>query len=468
MGTLSSATDDLKNEELRCTSLDRMILSLRVQLDKSHYVASDSTSIQFRVTSAENKLHELIVRFNQTIADNTVLKENIELLRKEKSTFQSLHSRLLRDIDSKNSDITQIIQKSNSDYATKDSVQEQMQQLRSQAEKEHADFEREWTELARLIENDKRMRDFIQQREKVKQRREISRKSPRPDAIVSCASWDPVEMEKTKGRLLQLQSHFDSIRMATGLTSIDQLFLTFTDKEKRNFSLFNKTNMDMTSITLERAKIDHLKSQITERLSLSVSTAARPNGLRDKSHSVIANVEKKAEEFGVKLFILNKLTSSIRVAVQTIFEKVFPRADCLKYMDPGIEAARMTTPIGTVTETNLIAYLAGVEARVEELVMCYQAPTPQKENRGDEARKSVPIIAPKNSLAIGSSAVFQQMLHFRLPSAVEEEEGGDERRLGRSDESDSLRPLTRNELRAKTLESLQRNVERGKNKKSRT
>jgi hypothetical protein len=136
-------------------------------------------------------------------------------------------------------------------------------------------------------------------------------------------------------------------------------------------------------------------------------------------------------------------------------------------MDPVIEAARMTTPIGTVTETNVIAYLAGVEARVEELVMCYQAATPEKENRGDEARKSVPIIAPKNSLAIGSSAVIQQMLHFRLPSAVEEEEG-DERRLGRSDESDSLRPLTRNELRAKTLESLQRNVERGKNKKSRT
>ena len=72
----------------------------------------------------------------------------------------------------------------------------------------------------------------------------------------------------------------------------------------------------------------------------------------------------------------------------------------------------------------------------------------------------------KVSVYSGASVVMHQMTQFRLPSAVEDDSLDDDLRLGGNDEADHLRPLTRNELRARTLETIQRNQERNRLKRS--
>ena len=41
-----------------------------------------------------------------------------------------------------------------------------MTSLKQQADKEHQEFEKEWRELGRLIENDKKMKEFMRQKER--------------------------------------------------------------------------------------------------------------------------------------------------------------------------------------------------------------------------------------------------------------------------------------------------------------
>lgn len=457
--------DSIAHEETRASELDLVVKSLKEQIQNHLSTPSvDPNYIQFRVSSAENKLHEIIVRFNQAIAENTDLKSNIELLRKEKSTFHSIHSRLIKEVAARNSDISEIIDKSNADYSVKDSVQEQMAQLRAQAEKEHVEFQKEWSELARLIENDKKMRDFVQQREILKNRKETMKKLSVPASIViPDPTVNEAELVRMKEKLSHLQSVFESIRMATGVSSIEELLVSYTNKEKHNFSLFNKTNMDMSALTLEDAKIEIMRKELTNRRGLSGSNLAfKLEGEETEQNTIISNIEKNAEEFGVKLFMLNKLICSIRVVVQSVFEKVFKLSDYRKYMDSGVVAASVTTPIGTVTEANIIDYLAAIESSMEDLtrsVFFEKHSTP---------RKSVAVASRNSTLLAPQATVVQQMMHFRLPSAIEDDDSEDTRRGGRGDESESLRPLTRNELRAKTLENMQRSLERGKNKKIRS
>jgi hypothetical protein len=410
------------------------------------------------------------------MADNRALKENIELLRKEKITFESLHSRLIKEVEGRNKEISDIIEKSNADYAAKDSVQEQITQLKLQAEKEHADFKEEWSELARLIDNDKRMRDFVNQRELQKKRKEITRKQA---VMTPSTCGTPVlnsaDLDQIKERLSLLQSQFESIRLATGVGSIEELFIKFTDTEKVNFSLFNKTNMDMASLSLQEAKTANLKQELVHRRSLAISSGGS-QGPTDQTSTIINNLDKKADELCAKYSMLNKLTSTLRAVVQSIFHKVFPHSECEKYMDPVVIAASVSTPLGTVTENNLVEYLAAVEAKVDELYSLYSDDSPtqlplKRETKTNNTRKSIsPIgITSKSAGLPGAtqSAVIHQMMHFKLPSAVEDDENEEARRAVRSEDQEALRPLTRNELRAKTLENMQRNLERVKNKKVR-
>ena len=478
MNGVTITAESVCREESKGLELDARIRDLRDQLEKHESIPFDPNYFQSRVTSAENKLHESIVRFNQTMADNRALKENIELLRKEKITFESLHSRLIKEVEGRNKEISDIIEKSNADYAAKDSVQEQITQLKVQAEKEHSDFKEEWSELARLIENDKRMRDFVNQRELQKKRKEITRKQA---VMLPSTCGTPVlnsaDLDQIKERLSLLQSQFESIRLATGVGSIEELFIKFTDTEKVNFSLFNKTNMDMASLSLQEAKTANLKQELVHRRSLAaISSGGSQGPTTDQTSTIIDNMEKKADELSAKYFMLNKLTSSLRAVVQSIFHKVFPHSECQKYMDPVVIAASVSTPLGTVTENNLVEYLAAVEAKVDELYPLYSDDSPtqlplKRETKTNNTRKSIsPIgITSKSTGLPGAtqSAVMHQMMHFRLPSAVEDDENEEARRAGRSEDQEALRPLTRNELRAKTLENMQRNLERVKNKKVR-
>lgn len=476
MNGVTITAESICHEESKGLELDVRIRALRDQLEKHESIPFDPNYFQSRVSSAENKLHESIVRFNQTMADNRDLKDNIELLRKEKVTFESLHARLIKEVEGRNKEIADIIEKSNADYAAKDSVGEQITQLKLQAEKEHADFKEEWSELARLIENDKRMRDFVNQRELQKKRKEITRKQAViPPSTSGIPMLNPADLDQMKERLSLLQSHFESIRLATGVGSIEELFIKFTDTEKVNFSLFNKTNMDMASLSLQEAKSANLKQELVHRRSLSISNGGS-QGPIDQLGTIIENLDKKADEISAKYFMLNKLTSSLRAVVQSIFHKVFPHSECQKYMDPVVIAASMSTPLGTVTENNLVEYLAAVEAKVDELYPLSPDDSPTKlslkrESKFSSSRKSIsPIGVTSKSAGLPGatqSAVMHQMMHFRLPSAVEDDENEEARRVGRSEDQEALRPLTRNELRAKTLENMQRNLERVKNKKVR-
>merc|ERR1711959_337619 len=100
-------------------------------------------------------------KFNIAIASNKKLRDDIDTLRRERVVFDNIYRKLENELKEKKQEMANIIEQANAAYEARDSAQAQMAALKQQADKEHAEFEKEWKELGRLIENDQRMKEFM-------------------------------------------------------------------------------------------------------------------------------------------------------------------------------------------------------------------------------------------------------------------------------------------------------------------
>merc|ERR1712193_593629 len=112
----------------------------------------------------EDRLNAGLQKFNVAIAANKKLRDEIDTLRRERAVFDDIYRKLENELQQKKKEMANIIEQANAAYEARDSAQAQMAALKQQADKEHAEFEKEWRELGKLIENDKKMKEFMRQK----------------------------------------------------------------------------------------------------------------------------------------------------------------------------------------------------------------------------------------------------------------------------------------------------------------
>merc|ERR1719214_270231 len=130
----------------------------------------NAKAVQKQIRILENRLDKALQKFNEAIEANRGLREQIDTLRRERVVFDDIYRKLENELHSKKKEMANIIEQANAAYEARDSAQAQMAALKQQADKEHAEFEKEWRELGKLIENDKKMKEFM--RQKVRNRAE--------------------------------------------------------------------------------------------------------------------------------------------------------------------------------------------------------------------------------------------------------------------------------------------------------
>merc|ERR1740127_290074 len=155
----------------------------------------NAKAVQKQIRILENRLDKALQKFNEAIEANRALREQIDTLRRERVVFDDIYKKLENELHSKKKEMANIIEQANAAYEARDSAQAQMAALKQQADKEHAEFEKEWRELGKLIENDKKMKEFM--RQKVRNRTEETKmadtgksESERARKNMLMNSWD--------------------------------------------------------------------------------------------------------------------------------------------------------------------------------------------------------------------------------------------------------------------------------------
>ena len=112
---------------------------------------------QKQIKILENRLEKANSKFNESIAQNKVMREEIDNLRKEKVIFENVYAKLETQLGEKRRDVANIIEVANSSYEERDKVQEKLATLISQSEKEQAEFTKEIKAVQDLIDKDDQM-----------------------------------------------------------------------------------------------------------------------------------------------------------------------------------------------------------------------------------------------------------------------------------------------------------------------
>ena len=112
----------------------------------------NNQAISKQIQILENRLDKALKKYNEALSSNKKLRENIDNLRRERLVFDQIYRKLEKELGEKKREMARIIEVSNKAYEARDAAQAEMASLKAQADKEQSEFESEWKELGKMIE----------------------------------------------------------------------------------------------------------------------------------------------------------------------------------------------------------------------------------------------------------------------------------------------------------------------------
>jgi len=419
----------------------------------------NNQAIAKQIQILENRLDKALKRYNEALANNKRLRENIDNLRRERLVYDQIYKKLEKELAEKKKEMARIIEISNKAYEARDAAQSEMSALKSQADKEQQDFEQEWKELGKMIEQDRKMKDFMK-----KEREKLSQQEHRGDMTVEQeqslkkkvlrGNWgiakDKASIHASMEKVQSYEEAFAKIQAATGISDIDELVTTFINAEDQNFALFNYVNELNGECEKLEEQIADIKAEIEKYKGQGLNTDNQRKKILQDLEDRLARTEAKAEQYEKKYEAAMKTVNALKAGIQSIFNKI------------GCNTPANMEMLGNegVTEANMMQYLGIIEQRTNEILQLYAA-TQAREGVVDAQGNPVPpvssILGQGPQMPAGRNAITIQ-----APTTTDEAYDSEED----SDEEDEDRPYSRDELKAKTMRGLHKRENKEKRKES--
>ena len=375
------------------------------------------------------------------------MQESIDNLRRERQAFDSIYKKLEKDLIEKKAEMQRIIDISNVAFEARDKAQQEMAVLKTQADKEQAEFEAQWKELGKLIENDRKMKELMRQKEKagigangkLEDEDKLRKKILRNNSVIA------KDKEAQKAALQKVQSYeeaFAKIQASTGISDIDELVATFIEAEDKNFSLFNYVNELNSEVENLEDQIADIRKEIEKYKGQGQSTDNQKKRVLEELEQRLHHTEARAEQYEARASLAMNTVNALKQGIQAVFDKIGCNPDAVTAVSAGNQG---------VTESNMMHYLGILEQRTNEILQMYAAV--QLQLSGQDLSSPEAQAALAGILGHGPSAPLGAgKVEVAPPPAAGEERDSDEESEPEEDEEE--RPLTRDELKLKTLRSL--------------
>jgi len=426
----------------------------------------------------ENRLDKSLIKFNEAISHNKGLREQIDDLRRERVVFENIYRKMERDLQERKKHMAEIIELSNQAYEQRDTFQMEVAAIEQANRKENEEYEDQMLTLGGILENELQLPSVGgTSKTRLPSRFGASGLSPKGLARGSSSGLfsSTDDLSKTGGdmappseidfheRAQNFEEAFNKIKSATGITDVDELVRTFIKNEEHNFSLFNYVNEQNNEIEKYEEQIQQLKEEELKFAQESGNDVTQHKEiLKDLEHK-LQNTEVMAEKYEQRCQDLQRITESLKRGMQSIFSK----------FDFENEEDGSATPV--VTEVNMVQLLALIELKANQLLKGYNnirthlvAPSSgdvplhsaaglDKEQQLESAESEASMKQSQalvSILGVGPKVPMgQELLHVNPPKS-------EDYRSDDSDEDDDgdTRPLTRDELKHRTMNKLQKRL----------
>lgn len=141
--------------------LSKHIDSKRVQLGGVHAASANTGAVNKQIKVLENRLDKALVKYNKSLSVNKDRRSIIDNLRRERLMFDNVYRKYEKELMEQKKVMAEIIESSNSAYEARDEAQAKIIAWRERIEKEHQAYVQEIKELDRVLEQDRKLKEFM-------------------------------------------------------------------------------------------------------------------------------------------------------------------------------------------------------------------------------------------------------------------------------------------------------------------
>lgn len=466
---------NIKTLEEQIHVMKQKVLQQRKAMGGVNASKENYQMIQKQIRILENRLDKSLVKFNEAIAHNKKLRDSIDDLRRERVVFENIYRKMEKELQDKKQKMAEIIEVSNQSYEQRDSYQMEVAAIEQANRKEQEEFEEQIVELGRMLETELKLPSNSRPGTNTGTMFTATLPKSSEEDMKKSGTWNQNAEKKdvlaSYERVQNFEEAFNKIKAATGITDIDELVKTFIKNEDHNFSLFNYVNEQNNEIEKLDEQIQNLREEERKFAHESGEDVHQHKQILKELEAKLQNSESMAEKYEIRCQDLQRIIESLKRGIQSIYDKIEVEDD--SFADP------------TVTESNMVYYLGIVEQHANKILKSYaevrqallnptqtqtqspSAPSDEYKEKEDDKDKlpaisNVPISPGKAStltsvLGVGPKVPMgQELLHVNPPK-LDDYQSDDEE----EEDDDDTRPLTRDELKARTLNRLQKKGHQG-------
>lgn len=314
--------------------------------------------ISKQIRILENRLEKALVKFNESLASNKRLREQIESLRQERSVFDSVYKRMETQLAEKKRQMAAIIEASNQAYEARDAAQLEIAAVQQSLARERQQYEEAIIELNRQIEHGSSLRDLEDSRGMDGVSEEEARLKSEVSRGMTAVDRDRAIVASTRDKVAAYEEGFNKIRAATGIASIEELVATFIQNEDQNFSLFNYVAEQSNEIERLEDTVASLKAEESKHGEELGDDAHQHKQLLTELESKLAAADGACEKYEVKFSEASKTLSALKGGIQSLFSRI------------GCSEKAMSELLTdtAVTDNNIMQFLGVIEQRANEIM----------------------------------------------------------------------------------------------------
>lgn len=430
---------EIRDEKQRTKDLDfklhdweKKIKSKRKEIGGANAGANFAAHSKKQEKVFENRLDHALKAFNATLTQNANSRDEIDNLRVERNRFEALHKKLEKEYEQLRQEIAEVIENSTCAYDQREEAQAKMVLMRDKEDKDKVQLNAELKELIRVIDHDKKLKEFMKIKTQERQEDEeliTWRKKKENEAA------EKRRKEREEHSVEAYEAKFKEIEAITGEKDLDKLVERFIQVENKNYALFNFVNELNNQVELLQDHIDQIKQDIRQFEKQGIEMEEQRKHILRELEQKHKNATELADDHEEKTKENKKILDQSRIGIQSLFTKINcdrSQIDILLLSKEG------------VTETNMAQYLGIIDSRCDELLKWQSILSAKKDNVAFREK------APNY---IGEGAQIKKNKQFvPIPSTGD----GYESVAGEQDLDDASKPLSRDELEQRVMESVVR------------
>ncbi|XP_032904088.1 coiled-coil domain-containing protein 114-like [Amblyraja radiata] len=352
---ITNEKQSIKDLEVEIKVLEQKIFKQKKRLCTGVNVKAMNEQLAKNIGVMEDHQYRALRKFNTQLMRNGQLREQIDILRVERSRFEQLYRKLEKELLETRKEIGSVIDISTTAYDARDEAQTKMLQLKEKAEKDLALHAAEMKELQRVIDHDKKLKEFMAIK--------AQERSGEDEALYGIYKKDQDAARKRKDpkeeTMEMYEAVFQQIRALTGEDNLEALVAMFVEVEDRNFALFNYINEQNSEAEKQQEEIVDIQAQIESFKSQEMQLEQDRKRVMQKIETQQEELSKQCELYESRLTVGKKILDQLKTGIESLFNKI----NC----DRSILDEMLGSSSG-IRDNNVMQYLGLIEQRTNELL----------------------------------------------------------------------------------------------------